>query len=58
MAWGSGIKPGVRLGTISNLDVAPTIAALLGIELTNATGHPLTRILSDVPPSRGKTLTH
>jgi predicted AlkP superfamily pyrophosphatase or phosphodiesterase len=54
MAWGSGIKPGVRLGTISNLDVAPTIAALLGIELTKATGHPLTRILSDVAPSRGK----
>jgi predicted AlkP superfamily pyrophosphatase or phosphodiesterase len=54
MAWGSGIKPGVRLGTISNLDVAPTIAALLGIELTKATGRPLTGILSDVPPSRGK----
>jgi len=29
MARGSGIKPGARLGTISNLDVAPTIAALL-----------------------------
>jgi predicted AlkP superfamily pyrophosphatase or phosphodiesterase len=54
MAWGNGIKPGVRLGTISNLDVAPTIAALLGIELTKATGHPLTAILSDVPPPRGK----
>lgn len=47
MAWGSGIKPGVRLGTISNLDVAPTIAALLGIELTNAMGRPLTGILND-----------
>jgi predicted AlkP superfamily pyrophosphatase or phosphodiesterase len=54
IAWGSGIKPGVRLGTISNLDVAPTIAALLGIELTKATGHPLIRMLSDVPPSRGR----
>ena len=53
MAWGSGIKPGVRLGTISNLDVAPTIAALLGIELTNATGRPLTGILSDA-----QDLTH
>jgi predicted AlkP superfamily pyrophosphatase or phosphodiesterase len=53
MAWGSGIKPGVRLGTISNLDVAPTIAALLGIKLTNATGRPLTTILSDA-----QTLTH
>jgi predicted AlkP superfamily pyrophosphatase or phosphodiesterase len=53
IAWGSGIKPGVRLGTISNLDVAPTIAALLGIELRNATGRPLTGILTDV-----QTLTH
>jgi predicted AlkP superfamily pyrophosphatase or phosphodiesterase len=53
MAWGTGIKPGVRLGTISNLDVAPTIAALLRIELTNATGRPLARILSDA-----QTLTH
>ena len=41
LAWGSGIRPGVRLDHISNLDVAPTIAALLGIELTNATGRPL-----------------
>ena len=53
MAWGSGIRPGVRLGTISNLDVAPTIAALLGIELTKATGYPLTGILSDA-----RTLAH
>lgn len=53
MAWGSGIKPGVRLGTISNLDVAPTIAALLGIKLTNATGRPLTAILSDA-----RTMAH
>jgi hypothetical protein len=53
MAWGSGIRSGVRLGTISNLDVAPTIAALLGIKLANATGHPLTTILSDA-----QTLTH
>jgi predicted AlkP superfamily pyrophosphatase or phosphodiesterase len=54
LAWGSGIKPGVRLGQISNLDVAPTIAALLGIELTNATGRPLTEILTGVPQSRAE----
>jgi predicted AlkP superfamily pyrophosphatase or phosphodiesterase len=50
LAWGSGIRPGVRLDRISNLDVAPTIAALLGIEMTNVTGHPLRKILSDAPP--------
>jgi hypothetical protein len=49
LAWGSGIRPGVRLDHISNLDVAPTIAALLGIEMTNVTGRPL-KILSDAPP--------
>jgi predicted AlkP superfamily pyrophosphatase or phosphodiesterase len=54
MAWGTGIKPGVRLGTISNLDVAPTIAALLGIKLTHATGRPLTRILSTTAPNHKK----
>jgi predicted AlkP superfamily pyrophosphatase or phosphodiesterase len=50
LAWGSGIRPGVRLDQISNLDVAPTIAALLGIEMTNVTGRPLRKILSDAPP--------
>jgi predicted AlkP superfamily pyrophosphatase or phosphodiesterase len=58
MAWGTGIKPGVRLGTISNLDVASTIAALLGIELTKATGRPLTTILSDLPSPARRMLTH
>ena len=50
LAWGSGIRPGVRLDQISNLDIAPTIAALLGIEMTNVTGRPLRKILSDAPP--------
>jgi predicted AlkP superfamily pyrophosphatase or phosphodiesterase len=50
LAWGNGIRPGVRLDHISNLDVAPTIAALLGVEMTNVTGHPLRKILSDPPP--------
>ena len=46
LAWGDGIRPGVRLDRISNLDVAPTIAALLGIEMTNVTGRPLDKILT------------
>ena len=50
LAWGNGIRRGVRLDHISNLDVAPTIAALLGIEMTNVTGHPLREIMSDPPP--------
>jgi len=33
IAWGGGIAPGSRLGKISNLDVASTIAAILGLEM-------------------------
>ena len=53
LAWGDGIRPGVRLDRISNLDVAPTIAALLGVELKNVTGRPLDKILTDVSSSHG-----
>ena len=42
---GHGIKPGTRLGKVTNLDVAPTIARLLGIELPSAEGKPLTSAL-------------
>jgi predicted AlkP superfamily pyrophosphatase or phosphodiesterase len=44
--WGAGIKPGTSLGTVSNLDVAPTIARLLGIELPTAQGKPMTAALA------------
>jgi hypothetical protein len=42
-----GIKPGARLGEISNLSVAPTIAKLLGLSLPNAEGQPLAAALAD-----------
>ena len=35
---GSGIAKGRTIGHVRNLDVAPTIAALLGVELPGATG--------------------
>lgn len=47
IAAGAGIKPGVKLDKISNLDVAPTIAKLLGVELPTAEGRVLTEILED-----------
>jgi predicted AlkP superfamily pyrophosphatase or phosphodiesterase len=53
LAWGDGIRPGVRLDRISNLDVAPTIATLLGVELKSVTGHPLDKVLTDVSSSHG-----
>jgi predicted AlkP superfamily pyrophosphatase or phosphodiesterase len=39
IASGGGIPKGIQLGNISNLDVAPTIAAILGIEMKTTAGH-------------------
>jgi predicted AlkP superfamily pyrophosphatase or phosphodiesterase len=45
IAWGYGIKPGVRIPRISNLDVAPTLAELLGVKLPNVQGKVLRQML-------------
>ncbi len=44
IAWGAGIPRGIQLGDISNLDVAPTVAALLGIEMKGSKGHAIEQI--------------
>ncbi len=41
IASGNGVRPGVNLGLVSNLDIAPSIAKLLGVPLGTATGKPL-----------------
>jgi predicted AlkP superfamily pyrophosphatase or phosphodiesterase len=45
IAAGYGIRPGVRLEQIPNLDVAPTLAGLLGVNLPNVEGRSLRQIL-------------
>jgi predicted AlkP superfamily pyrophosphatase or phosphodiesterase len=45
IAWGAGIQPGAKLNTINNTDVAPTMAALLGLEMKNVEGRVLKEIL-------------
>jgi predicted AlkP superfamily pyrophosphatase or phosphodiesterase len=45
VAWGAGIPKGIQLGEISNLDVAPTIAALLGFEMKQSKGHAIEQIV-------------
>lgn len=45
IASGRGIKKGAPLGSIVNLDVAPTIARLLGLTLPPTEGKPLSSIL-------------
>lgn len=46
VAWGAGIKPRTTIGTISNTDVAPTMAALLGLKIKDADGRVLREILT------------
>lgn len=43
---GAGIQPGTRLGKVQSVDVAPTIARLLGIELPTAEGKVLEKALT------------
>jgi predicted AlkP superfamily pyrophosphatase or phosphodiesterase len=47
VAWGRRIKSGKRLGVVDNIDVAPTIAALLGETLPGAEGRVLWEMLSE-----------
>ena len=42
---GAGVKQGVVIGEVSNLDVAPTIARLLGLEMKNVDGRVLREAL-------------
>jgi predicted AlkP superfamily pyrophosphatase or phosphodiesterase len=39
LAWGAGVRKGVRLDRISNLDVTSTLAALLELQMPNVSGH-------------------
>jgi len=45
IASGRGIKPGVTLESMRNVDIAPTLARLLGLDLPGVDGTPLTAIL-------------
>jgi predicted AlkP superfamily pyrophosphatase or phosphodiesterase len=45
IAWGKGIPRGIQLGSISNVDVAPTVAALLGIKMNAVKGHAIEQIV-------------
>ena len=46
IASGAGIRQGVTLGVIDNVDVAPTMAELLGLNLPNVDGKVLKEILA------------
>lgn len=46
IAAGSGVRPGAVLEKVSMLDIAPTVAALLGLELPGVEGRALGEILN------------
>jgi len=46
LAWGRDIKPGVRLGDVRAIDVAPTVAEWLGVALPSADGASLAAALA------------
>jgi len=45
IAWGRGIRPGIRIPEVRNVDIGPTIAYLLGLKMENTAGSPLSAIL-------------
>lgn len=45
VAWGNGIRPGSTVKQMRNVDIAPTIARLLGLEMKDTAGRILTEIL-------------
>ena len=53
VAFGAGAPRGARLGTVRNLDVAPTVLARLGIPIpTSMEGRPLLSATTAVPSAR------
>jgi hypothetical protein len=47
VAWGRGIKRGFKLGIVDNIDIAPTIAAILGQKMPGVDGKILREILTE-----------
>lgn len=45
VAWGAGIRNGVHLNSIRNVDLAPTLASLLNLNMKDVDGRVLTEIL-------------
>jgi hypothetical protein len=49
VAWGRGIRSGVRVPIMRQTDVAPTVARLLGLDLGEVEGRALVGALESVP---------
>jgi hypothetical protein len=51
--WGRGVRPGVRIPSMRQTDVAPTLARLLGLDLGAVAGRSLIGLLA-LPPSSSR----
>jgi predicted AlkP superfamily pyrophosphatase or phosphodiesterase len=49
IASGAGVPQGLRIDSILNVDVAPTVATLLGLEMKHVQGHPISAIAQKAP---------
>ena len=54
VAFGRGFRRGVRVPEMSQLDIAPTLAAGLGLPLEKAEGHALVGLLAGAPAVSGR----
>jgi predicted AlkP superfamily phosphohydrolase/phosphomutase len=51
LATGPGVRPGMLPRTVRSEDIAPTVAAALGVELPDVDGHPIPEMLGNAVPS-------
>lgn len=51
---GAGVRPGVPLPLVRQIDIAPTIARLLGFEMSQADGVPLVGVIETRTPPAGR----
>ena len=45
VVWGNGIRQGARLDTVDVIDLAPTMAEMLGMRMVDVQRRPLREIL-------------
>jgi predicted AlkP superfamily pyrophosphatase or phosphodiesterase len=50
---GAGIRPGVPLPSVRQIDIAPTVARLLGFKIPDIDGVPLSGVIDSPRPPRG-----
>lgn len=55
IAWGAGVRAGWVLPTTNTIDVAPTIAQILGLELPDADGKPIVGVFTGKGSSRSES---